>query len=84
MCNTYEYRVKVSVIPDLRLGLRIDFFCYVPFLGLIFWITSCSNCNTLTFDSKVYIWNTLSGVNFMVIVSPLPLVDPHTKICPKY
>ena len=33
------------------------FFCYVPFLGLIFWVTFCSNSNTLTFDSKVYIWN---------------------------
>ena len=33
------------------------FFCYVPFLGLIFWVTFCSNSNTLTFDSKVYIWS---------------------------
>ena len=33
------------------------FFCYVPFLGLIFWVTFCSNSNTLTFDSKVSIWN---------------------------
>ena len=60
------------------------FFCYVPFLGLIFWVTFCSNSNTLTFDSKVYIWNNISGEKFIVIVSPLPLVGAHTKICPKY
>ena len=68
----------------LRLGLRMDFFCYVPFLGLIFWVTFCSNSNTLTFDSEVYIWNNISGEKFIVIVSPLPLVGAHTKICPKY
>ena len=43
----------------------------------------CSNSNTLTFGSKVYIWNNLSGVKFIVIVSPLPLVGGHTKICRK-
>ena len=58
------------------------FFCYAPFLGLIFWVTFCSNSNTLTFDSKVYIWNNLTGVKFIVIVSPLPLVGAHTKIRP--
>ena len=49
-------------------------------------VTFCSNRNTLTFDSKVYIWNNLSGVKCIVIhvVSPLPLVGAHTKICPKY
>ena len=60
------------------------FFCYVPFLGLIIWVTFCSNSNTLTLDSKVYIWNNLSGEKIIVIVSPLPLVGAHTKICPKY
>ena len=52
--------------------------------GLIFSVTFCSNRNTLTFDSKVYIWNNLSGVKCIVIhvVSPLPLVRAHTKICP--
>ena len=49
-------------------------------LGLIFWVTFCSNCNTLTFHSKVYLWNNLSGVKLIVIVSPLTLVDAHTKI----
>ena len=56
----------------------------VPFLGLIFWVTFCSNWNTLTFDSNSYKKTNLSGVKIVVIVSPLPLVDAHTKICPKY
>ena len=60
------------------------FFCYVPFLGLIFWVTFCSNSNTLTFDTKVYIWNNVCGEKNIVIVSPLPLVGAHTNICPKY
>ena len=60
------------------------FFCYVPFLGLIFWVTFCSNRNTLTFDSNSYKKTNLSGVKTIVIVSPLPLVDAHTIICPKY
>ena len=60
------------------------FFCFVPFLGLIFWVIFCLSCNTLTFDPKVYLWSNLSGVKFIVIVSPLPLVDALTKICPKY
>ena len=59
-------------------------FLFVPFLGLIFWVTFCSNSNTLTVDSKVYIWNNMSGEKNIVIVSPLPLVGAHTKICPKY
>ena len=42
-------------------------FGYVPFLGLKFWVPFCSNSNTITFDSKVYIWNNLSGVKFIVI-----------------
>ena len=72
----------VSVRPKIR--PKNGFFCYVPFLGLIFWVTFCSNSNTLTFDSKVFIWNNMSGEKFIVIVSPLPLVGAHTKICPKY
>ena len=56
----------------------------VWFLGLIFWVTFCSNRNTLTFDSNSYKKTNLSGVKIVVIVSPLPLVDAHTKICPKY
>ena len=67
----------------LRLGLRMDFLL-CPFLGLIFWVTFCSNRNTLTFDSNSYKKTNLSGVKIVVIVSPLPLVDAHTKICPKY
>ena len=55
------------------------FFGYAPFLGLIFWVTLYSNSNNLTFESKVYIWNNLTGVKFIVIVSPLPLVGAHTK-----
>ena len=68
---------------DLRLGLRMDFL-FVPFLGLIFWVTFCSSSNTLTFDSKVYIWKNMSGEKYIVIVGPLPLVGAHTKMCPKY
>ena len=44
-----------------------------PILWYNIWVTFCSNSNTLLFDSEVYIWNTLSGVKFIVIVSPLPL-----------
>ena len=55
-----------------------------PFLGLIFGVTFCSNRNTLTFDSNSYKKTNLSGVKIVVIISPLPLVDAHTKICPKY
>ena len=71
---------------DIRSKIRPKngFSCYAPFLGLIFWVTFCSNSNTLTFDSKVYIWNNLTDVTFIVTVSPLPLVGAHTKICPKY
>ena len=43
-----------------------------------------SNRNTLTFDSNSYKKTNLSGVKIVVIVSPLPLVDAHTKICQKY
>ena len=39
-----------------------DFFCYVPFLGLIFWVTFCLNRNILTFDSNSYKKTNLSGV----------------------
>ena len=53
-------------------------------LGLIFWVTFCSNSYTTTFDSKVYICNNLSSVKFIEIVSPLPLVGAQTKICGKY
>ena len=53
-------------------------------IGLIFWVTFWSNRNTLTFDSNSYKKTNLSGVKIIVIVSPLPLVDAHTKICPKY
>ena len=58
----------------------MDFFCYFPFLGLIFWVTFCSNRNTLTFDSNSYKKTNLSGVKIIVIVSPLPLVDAHTNV----
>ena len=50
----------------------------------LFWVTFCSNRNTLTFDSNSYKKTNLSGVKIVVIVSPLPLVDAHTKIYPKY
>ena len=71
---------------NLKIRPKNGFFCYVQFLGLIFFwlVTFCSNNNTLTFDTKVYIGNNLSGVKFIVIVRPLPLVGAHTKICPKY
>ena len=61
----------------------MEFYVY-PFLRLIFWVTFCSNSNTLTFESKVYIWNYMSGEKIIAVVSPLPLVGAHTKICPKY
>ena len=48
------------------------------------WVTFCSNRNTLTLDSNSYKKTNLSGVNTIVIVRPLPLVDAHTIICPKY
>ena len=64
----------------MPIGLLVLF---VPFLGLIFWVTFCSNSNTLTFDSKVYIWNNMSGEKIIAIVNPLPLVGAHTKTCPK-
>ena len=59
------------VICRSKIRPKNGFFCYVPFLGLIFGVTFCSNSNTLTFDSKVYIWNNISGEKFIVIVSPL-------------
>ena len=73
---SYSNRVQIrsKIMP------KNGFFCYAPFLGLIFWVTFCSNSNTLTFDSKVYIWNNLTVVKFIVIVSPLPLVGAHTKM----
>ena len=43
--------------PRPKIRPKNGFFCYVPFLGLIFWVTFCTNSNTLTFDSKVSIWN---------------------------
>ena len=46
---------KAQIRPKIR--PKNGFFCYVPFLGLIFWVTFCSNSNTLTLDSKVSIWN---------------------------
>ena len=49
-----------------------------------FWVTFCSNRNTLTFDSNSYKKTNLPGVKTIVIVSPFPLVDAHTIICPKY
>ena len=76
VCILIPYRPKIRP--------KNGFFCYVPFLDIIFWITFCSNCNTLIIDSKVYLWNNLSGVKFIVIVSSLPLIDVHTKIYPKY
>ena len=77
-----KYRENWQIRSKIR--PKNGFFCYVPFLGLIFWVTFCSNSNTLTFDSKVYMWNNISGEKFIVIVSLLPLVGAHTKICPKY
>ena len=56
---------------DLRLGLRMDF-------------SVMSHRNTLTFDSNSYKETNLPAVKIIVIVSPLPLVDAHTKVCPKY
>ena len=47
--------IKSKARPKIR--PKNGFFCYVSFLGLIFWVTLCSNSNTLTFDSKIYIWN---------------------------
>ena len=78
-----EYSLKR---PEYRPKIRPKngFFCYVPFLSLIFWVTFCTNRNTLTFDSNHYKKTNLSGVKIIVIVSPLSLVDAHTKICPKY
>ena len=72
--------VSLSVVPFLRRQIVLyrkvrskirpknGFFCYAPFLGLIFWVTFCSNSNTLTFDSKVYIWNNLTGEKIIVTV----------------
>ena len=81
--NIRQYpNITLKVRPKIR--PKNGFFSYVPFLGLILWIIFCSNCNPLTFDLKVYIWNNLSGEKNIVIVSPLPLVGAHTKICPKY
>ena len=67
----------------LRLGLRMDFLL-CPILRPNILGHICSNRNTLTFDSTSYKKTNLSGVKIVVIVSPLPLVDAHTKICPKY
>ena len=46
-----------------------EFIYYVPFLGLVIWVTFCSNSNTLQ----------LSGVKCIVIVNSLPLVDAYTN-----
>ena len=46
------------------------FFCYAPFLGLFFWVTFCSNSNTLTFDSKVYMLASFQ-------LDPSSQFDPH-------
>ena len=53
-CSRQE-NFGVRTRPKIR--PKNEFFCYVPFLGLIFWVTFCSNSNTLTFDSKVSRWN---------------------------
>ena len=42
-------------------------------------ITFYANRNTLAYDSKAKLWNNLSGVKFIVIVNPLPLVDARSK-----
>ena len=41
-------------MPRPKIRPKNGFFCYVPFLGLKFWVTFCSNSNTLTFDSNSY------------------------------
>ena len=75
--------LKDTTHLGLRLGLRMDFLlCSI--LRPNIWVTFCSNRNTLTFDLNSYKKTNLSGVKIVVIVSPLPLVDAHTKICPKY
>ena len=56
----------------------MDFFCRVPFLGLIFWVTFCSNRNTLTFDSNSYKKINLSGVKTIVIVAVTSSCRPVT------
>ena len=70
-----------TTVVGLRLGLRMDFLL-CPILRPNILVTFCSNRNTLTFDSNSYKKTNLSGVKIVVIVSPLPLVDAHTKICP--
>ena len=52
--------------PRSKSRPKNGFFCYAPFLGLIFWVTFCSNSNPLTLNSKVYIWNNFTGVKFIV------------------
>ena len=59
-------------------------FLLCPILRPKILVTFCSNRNTLTFYSNSHKKTNLSGVKNVVIVSPLPLVDAHTKICPKY
>ena len=62
-----DYHSRILVRSKIR--PKNGFFCYAPFLGLLFWVTFCSNSKTLTFDSKAYIWKNLAGVKFIVIVS---------------
>ena len=76
------WRNTSTFVSRSKIRPKNVFSCYVPFLGLIFWMTICSNCNTLTFDSRVYLWNNLSVI--LIRESPLPLVDALTKMCPKY
>ena len=64
---------------NLKIRPKNGFFCFTQFLGLIFFwlVIFCSNSNTLTFHTKVYIWNNFSGVKFIVIVRPLLLVGEN-------
>ena len=54
-----------------------EFIYYVPFLGLVIWVTFCSNSNTLPLDSNSYKQNNLSGVKCIEIVNSLQLVDAY-------
>ena len=72
------------ILPDPLSSIIGRCTLYTPILRPNILVTFCSNRNTLTFDSNSYKKTNLSGVKIVVIVSPLPLVDAHTKICPKY